>query len=256
MASLLKQARAFKFDNSKAKLNQYYRFEKIFDRWIHSSNQQVKGLPEQYFIVSGVTDALNQLYGLYKKIGIFVGEYLYHQNVLGEKATTNLQEADCIVVSHPFSADGKSSHERLKEADSFGVPIFVDCALFGICQGIDFDFEQYKNIHSVCFSLSKVFGTGLNRVGLLYTKDKFPCTIYNTWEYPLVVSAEYHYDLISTIGPDDMPAKYKDVQNKVCEELELEPSPTVIFGLDYTDKYKEFKRGNVNRVCITQYLER
>ena len=82
MASLLKQARAFKFDNSKAKLNQYYRFEKIFDRWIHSSNQQVKGLPEQYFIVSGVTDALNQLYGLYNKIGIFDGEYLYHQNVL------------------------------------------------------------------------------------------------------------------------------------------------------------------------------
>ena len=101
-----------------------------------------------------------------------------------------------------------------------------------------------------------MFGTGLSRVGLLYTKDKFPCTIYNTWGYPLVVSAEYHYDLISTIGPDDMPAKYKDVQNKVCEELELEPSPTVIFGLDYTDKYKEFKRGNVNRVCITQYLER
>ena len=58
--------------------------------------------------VSGVTDALNQLYGLYNKIGIFDGEYLYHQNVLGEKATTNLQEADCIVVSHPFSADGKS----------------------------------------------------------------------------------------------------------------------------------------------------
>ena len=25
--------------------------------------------------------------------------------------------------------------------------------------------------------------------------------------------------------------------------------------LDYTDKYSDYKRGNVNRVCITQLLE-
>lgn len=255
MASLLKQARAFNFENSKAKFNQYYRFEKAFDKWIHSSKQEVKGLPKEYHIVSGITDAFNQLYGLYDKIGVFDGEYLYHQNVLSERVTTNLQEADCIVISHPFSADGKSSLDKIQEADKLDIPIFVDCALFGVCHGIDFDFTQFKNIHSVCFSLSKVFGTGLSRVGLLYTKDKFPCSIYNTWGYPLVASAEYHYGLINTIGPDDMPFKYKDLQKSLCEELELTPSPTVIFGLDYTNKYSEYKRGNVNRVCITQLLE-
>ena len=44
-------------------------------------------------------------------------------------------------------------------------------------------------------------------------------------------------------------------QIRICEELELEPSPTIIFGLDYTDRYNDFKRGHVNRVCITRRLE-
>ena len=252
---LLTQARAFNYKDVGPKTNLLNRFEKAFDRWIHSSEQSVKGLPKEHFIVSGVTDAFNQLYGLYERIGVFDGEYMYHQNVLNERTTTNLEDADCIIISHPFSGDGMCSHDKIKIADKLNKPIFIDCALFGICCDIDFNFEQYKNIHSVCFSLSKVFGTGLNRVGLLYTKDKFPCTIYNTWGYPLVSSAEYHYGLIDTIGPDNMPKQYKDKQIKICKELELTPSPTVIFGIDYTNKYSEYKRGPSNRVCITNLLE-
>ena len=52
-----------------------------------------------------------------------------------------------------------------------------------------------------------------------------------------------------------MPKQYKDKQIKICKELELTPSPTVIFGIDYTDKYSEYKRGPSNRVCITNLLE-
>lgn len=252
---LLKQARAFNVKNSAAKISQFERFSKLYHRWIHSSSQPVQGLPQQRFIVSGVTDAFNQLYGLYERIGVFNGEYMYHEHVLGDRVTTNLEDADCIVISHPFSGDGNSSHDRIKQADKLGIPIFIDCALFGVCYDIDFNFENYKNIHSVCFSLSKVFGTGLNRVGLLYTKDKFACSVYSTWDYPLLSSAEDHYTLIMTIGPDDLPTKYKNAQNNICKDLELTPSSTVIFGLDYTDKYIDYKRGDTNRVCITTLLE-
>ena len=100
-----------------------------------------------------------------------------------------------------------------------------------------------------------MFGTGLRRVGLLYTKEKFPCTVYADWQYPLVSSAEYHYNLLSTVGPDDLPNKYEREQTKVCRWLEIKPSSTVIFGLDYTDRYANYKRGDVNRICITNYLE-
>ena len=250
------QARAFGFGDPTEKIEKMQWFQREFHKWVHSSVQEVKGLPKQHYIVSGITDAFNQLYGLYNKIGIFEGEYYYHQNVLGERATTDLREADCIVISHPFSGDGKCSHDKLAEANSYGVPIFVDCAFFGICHGISFDFKPYKNVHSVCFSLSKTFGTGLHRVGLLYTKDCFPCTVYNTWGYPLVATAEHHYGLINTIGPDEMPRRHKDAQQRICRRLGLIPSPTVIFGLDYSTRYERFKRGDTNRVCITKHLEK
>jgi hypothetical protein len=229
-------------------------FKKKFDNWIHSSKQSVVGLPKQCYIVSGLTDAFNQTYGLYNKIGIFKGEYGYHSLVLNDRVTTNLDIADIIIVSHPFSADGMSSHEKLKIADTYNKPIFVDCAFFGICHNIDFDFSKYKNIHSVGFSLSKTFGTGTRRVGLLYTIDKYPVTVYSEWNYNFVSSAENHYELIDKISPDYMVDKYIDAQNAICNELNIIPSNTIIFGLDYSTRFSNFKRGDVNRLCLSAIL--
>lgn len=251
------QERGFGFGDPTPKIKNYTNFRQEFHIWVHSSEQEVKGLPNKRnpVIVSGITDSFNQLYGLYNKIGVFDGEYMYHQNVLGDRVTTELDQADCIVISHPFSGDGKCSHDKIKEADALGIPIFIDCAFFGICHGIDFNFKPYNNIHSVCFSLSKTFGSGLHRVGLLYTKDNFPCKVYDAWQYPLVASAEHHYEKIKHVGPDDLPRKYMQTQLRVCRKLGLIPSPTVIFGLSYDEKYNAFKRGASNRLCITQRLE-
>ena len=229
------QATAFGFGNPSEKVAEFERFLQAFQVWIQSSEQAVLGLPKKRtpHVVSGITDAFNQLYGMYNKIGVHDGEYMYHQNVLKEeRITTNLEEADKL-----------------------GIPIFIDCAFFGICHGIDFNFKPYNNIHSVCFSLSKTFGTGLNRVGLLYTKDNFPCKVYKEWGYPLIASAEHHYRKIKEIGPDDLPKKYLQRQIRVCRKLGLIPSPTVIFGLSYDPRYTRFKRGSTNRVCITRRLE-
>ena len=234
---------------------QFIKFKEKFNKWIHSSMQLVTGLPKSYYIVSGVTDAFNQMYGIYNKIGVFDGEYGYHSLVIQNRVTLNLDEADAIVISHPFSADGMSSHEKIKIADSYNKPIFVDCAFFGVCHDIDFDFSSYKNIHSVCFSLSKSFGTGLHRVGLLYTVDPYPVTVYSQWQYPLVACAEHHYTLIDTISPDCLVHKYKNSQLAVCQEFNFIPSNTILFGLDYSEKYVSFKRGPVNRLCISKLLK-
>lgn len=229
----------------------YEMFQQKLDEWIHSSKQQVKGLPEMKYIVSGITDAFNQTYSLYNKIGVFDGEYGYHEKVFPDRVTKNLSEADVIIISHPFSGDGECSHSKIAKADKLSKPIFIDCAFFGICSDINFDFSQYNNIHSVCFSLSKTFGTGRQRVGMLYTKDDYPLRVYSDWGYPLFSSAIFHYDLIDTMTPDDMFLKYRQQQLEVCDRLSLIPSSTVIFGLDYFDRYNDFKRGDTNRVCIS-----
>lgn len=237
-------------------LKSYTQFHVNFDRWIKSSEQTVAGLPNSHdsYIVSGITDAFHQTYSLYNKIGIYPGEYGYHGKVFPDRVTHDLEKADVIIISHPFSADGECSHSKIAAADKLGIPIFIDCAFFGICSGINFDFSVYKNIHSVCFSLSKTFGTGWQRVGLLYTRDNYPVKVYSDWQYPLTASAERHYQLLQMYGPDDMFKKYRFKQEEICSTLRVIPSSTVIFGLDYSDKYKEFKRGNVNRLCISKGL--
>ena len=241
--------------NLSTDMSKYESFISRYHKWIHSSEQTVKGLPgSNPFIVSGITDAFNQLYGLYNKIGIFKGEYGYHNLVLSDRVTFNLQEADCIVISHPFSADGNDSSALIRYADKLNIPIFIDCAFFGICSGISFDFSEFKNIHSVCFSLSKTFGTGLHRVGLLYTKDKFPTAVYRKWNYPLITQALQHYDMLEERSPDWACTRYRNKQTAICKLYNFLPSSTVIFAIDYSDKYIKYKRGNSNRICISARL--
>lgn len=233
-------------------LASYQNFHAEFHKWIHSSRQPVHGLPSNSYIVAGITDAFHQTYSLYHTIGVFDGEYGYHEKAFPDRVTTDLSKADVIIISHPFSADGECSHSKIAAADKLGIPIFIDCAFFGACLNIDFDFSKYNNIHSVCFSLSKSFGTGWQRVGLLYTKDDYPVRVYSDWQYPLTSTAEYHYQLIKKHSPDYIADKYRFQQQKICGILGVKPSSTVLFGLDYTDRYSEFKRGNVNRLCISK----
>lgn len=232
----------------------YDRFKSAFHKWIISSKLGVKGLPGQRVLVSGMTDAFNQTYALYDNIGVFDGEYGYHQLAIGDRVTTDLSAADAIILSHPFSADGMSSHDKLKIADSFNKPIFVDCAFLGICDNVSFDLTPYKNIRTVGFSLSKTFGSGRRRIGMLYTSDHYPALVYEKWSYPFVAGAEHHYDLISKIGPDHMFEKYRPHQLAICADLGLEPSDTVIFGIDRHGNYPDYQRGQVNRVCISLAL--
>jgi len=236
-------------------LESYQKFHNKFIEWVHSSSQIVDGLPKESHIVSGITDAFNQTYSIYDKIGIFDGEYGYHEKVFPDRITKNLSEADVIIISHPASRDGECAHAQIAEADKLGVPIFIDCAFFGICSGIDFDFSKYENIHSVCFSLSKTFGTGWQRVGLLYTKDVYPVSVYSDWQYPFTASAMIHYDLIDKYSPDDMFNKYRLQQKEICDILGIMPSSTIIFGWDFSEKYNEYKRGNVNRICISKMMK-
>ena len=144
--TLLTAARAIGYGNPIDKIIPFEDFTKQFQFWVHSSTQKVAGLPNKRNpnIVSGITDAFNQLYGMYNKIGIHEGEYGYHKLCVDDRATHNLSEADCIVISHPFSADGKCSHAKIEEADKLNIPIFIDCAFFGICTDIDFNFKKYK----------------------------------------------------------------------------------------------------------------
>jgi hypothetical protein len=245
----------------KARRKRYDGFLNKFDKWVHSSNKNVKGLPSNKYLTTGITDVFDKTYIKYNKIGIFPGEYRYHQMVLEEytaesRITYNLAEADIIIVSHPFSADGLSSEKKLQLADSYNKPILVDCAYFGVCSNVSFDFTPYKNITSVAFSLSKTFGTGNLRIGLLYTNDFYPYAIWDEWGYRLHSNIHHHYNLIDKIGPDDLAKQFKKQQLDLCNKYELQPSDTVMFGLDNSDRYINYRRHDLNRICLSSLYKR
>jgi hypothetical protein len=232
----------------------YSKFISKLDSWIHSSNQKIQGLPSNKYLTAGITDVLDKTYINYEKIGIFPGEYSYHALVLEEsRLTYDLASADIIIVSHPFSATGNGSDAKLFLADAYNVPILVDCAYFGVCSNINFDFTRFKNIRSVAFSLSKTFGTGNHRLGLLYTNDFYPYEIWNEWGYQYYPDVELHSTLLDTLSPDDTVTKFKKVQIEVCNKYRLLPSDTVLFGLDYGEDYKGYKRDFVNRLCLSYF---
>ena len=241
----------------KPSLGRYASFLNKFDKWVHSSNKNVKGLPTNKYLTAGITDVFDKTYIKYNKIGIFPGEYSYHCMILEEylaesRITYNLAEADIIIVSHPFSADGLSSNEKLQLADSYNKPILVDCAYFGVCSDISFDFTPYKNIVSVAFSLSKTFGTGNLRIGLLYTNDFYPYAVWDEWFYQSYSNIDYHYNLIDKIGPDDLAKQFKKQQIKLCNKYKLQPSNTILFGLDKIGRYDNYRRHDVNRICLSK----
>ena len=245
----------------KPSLGRYASFLNKFDKWVHSSNKNVKGLPTNKYLTAGITDIFDKTYIKYNKIGIFPGEYSYHCMILEEylaesRITYNLAEADIIIVSHPFSADGLSSNEKLQLADSYNKPILVDCAYFGVCSDISFDFTLYKNIVSVAFSLSKTFGTGNLRIGLLYTNDFYPYAVWDEWFYQSYSNIDYHYNLIDKIGPDDLAKQFKKQQIKLCNKYKLQPSNTILFGLDKIGRYDNYRRHDVNRICLSKLYKR
>jgi hypothetical protein len=47
--------------------------------------------------------------------------------------------------------------------------------------------------------------------------------------------------------------KYRPMQIETCKKLNVDVSPCYIFGIDKTNQYPEFSRGNsTNRLCFSR----
>lgn len=47
--------------------------------------------------------------------------------------------------------------------------------------------------------------------------------------------------------------KYRPLQLELCEQLDLQPSPCYIFGIDNKNLYPQYSRGNnTNRLCFSR----
>ena len=217
----------------------------------------------------GTTEAFDKFYlkNNSRCLRYFKGEYMYHQvagrNYFKEAKfiEDDLPTAnDCVVISLPFSDTG-NEHPRMKEVleecTRLNIPVLVDYAYLGICRDITFDLT-HPCITDVTFSLSKTFPVPHLRIGMRLTRqdDDDALMVMNKTGYTNRLAIQVGLDLIRTWSVDFIPTQYKLAQEQLCQELEVEASNTVIFGIDSNNKFPEYNRGGqTNRLCFAKILD-
>tara|TARA_B110000503_G_scaffold24454_1_gene38578 strand:+ start:4070 stop:4948 length:879 start_codon:yes stop_codon:yes gene_type:complete len=240
--------------------------------WISTTtNNTIKKLDTFNYSVfsNGTSQAFDMFYikNKNRRFRCFKGEYIYHQLawrnnwpnwkfIEDEKLNSN----DAVVISLPFSNTG-NVHENyeliLHTCNALEIPVLIDCVYFGACANIEFDFT-YKCITDIVFSLSKTFPVAHARIGMRLTRtdDDDLMFVYDKINYNNRLSAKMGLELIKNYSPDYTYNKYVLPQHALCNDLNITPSNTVLFGLDYNNVYPEYNRGGIiNRLGLHRHYE-
>lgn len=238
---------------------------------LKSENNQLLGL-EAFSILelsAGTTQAFDDFHFCHsdKRLRVLRGEYPYHKDLFTplkkdwlwvEEAP--LESGDYLILSAPFSGSGHvhpQTWDLLKTCNEKQIPVLIDCAFWGLAQGILLDLRPYNCIQKVCFSLSKVFNVGRFRIGLVCSKEKGGAvSLQNNWDYTHKLGAFYGSKLIENFSCGYLYKKHRQNQLEFCHELQLQPSDTVLFGLGDSSWQDYSRDGSYNRVCLSKLLSR
>ena len=242
-----------------------------YKKWILSSKlNSIHGLDQFPFMCysNGTTEAFDKFYikNHTRRFRCFRGEYVYHR-LTWRNSWPNwtwlddecLDPNDAVVISLPFSDTGNahSLHEALLDkCDELGIPVLVDCAYFGICEGLNFNFN-HMCITDITFSLSKVFPVAHARIGMRFTRidDDDPLFVVNKIGYTNRIGPQIGLQLINKFSPDYIYIKYRDRQLEICKDLNVIPSRTVLFGIG-GEQWAEYNRGTAtNRLSFNKIYE-
>lgn len=266
---ILRKKYSFSDLNSDSIIDEYLH---AYDIWIKSTQtNSIVGLEEfKYRCYSnGTTEAFDKFYmkNSRRRFRCYRGEYMYHSLAWRDKFDwAYLEEAplhknDAVVISLPFADTGNKHcnyHELMRKCCEMNVPVLVDCAYFGACKGMNID-VAYPCITDITFSLSKTFPVAYARIGIRYTRvdDDDTLFVYHKINYNNKIGAVLGMKYFSNFSPDYIPQKYVDKQNEFCKILGVEPSSTVLFGIDHNKKYTQYNRGGAtNRLSFhKQYIK-
>ena len=144
----------------------------------------------------------------------------------------------------------------LQKCDEKSVPVFIDMAYLNIAQGMEINLD-HPCIEYVASSLSKAFPVELNRIGIRLQKKKFEDQLYvineDGYNYINLQNCYVGTELMKNFPADYTSKKYRKKQSEYCDKMQLTPSRCVIFGIDYNNKYPEYKRLNdTARLCFSR----
>ncbi len=236
-----------------------------YDQWIHSTQANtIVGLEQfQYKCYSnGTTEGFDKFYlrNHKRRFRCFKGEYMYHK--LAWRAGYDwawlddgpIESNDAVIISLPFADTGDihtDYHQLMRTCNELGVPVLVDCAYFGICRNIEFDFA-YSCITDITFSLSKTFPVAYARIGMRYTRidDDDTMFVYHKINYNNKIGAALGLKFLENFSSDYISSKYLQKQLNFCNTLDVQPSKTVLFGIG-GEEWSQYNRGGTkNRLSF------
>jgi hypothetical protein len=250
-------------------------FFNIYPDWIANSKlNNITGydkLPYR-FVSLGTTQGMDWWHyycaanGL--RLRMFRGEYPYNRDVLLEGWTDSkyiddapLVRGDAVIISLPFSGSGRT-HARMLElfdtCDELGIPVFVDCAWFGTCHGIQADLDR-ECIKMIAFSTTKGLSCGNWRAGIIFSRlDEGSLSVQTEWRHGIHLNVAIANVLMTSFSADTVPKKFIASHAAVCEHYGLEQTNTVhIAQAPMTSEWKRFSRdGAFNRVNIRDAVKR
>lgn len=247
-------------------------FLENFHSWVQSSTFNVFfGLNEfkHKCFSNGTTEAFDKWFirNQNRRLRVFRGEYMYHYATYRNLDLNfkwledgNLDANDHVVISMPFADSGNMHHETLSVLDSaavLSVPVLIDATYVGLTKNITFDFG-HPAIDTITFSLSKVFPVSHARIGMRLTRNDLDdgLDIYRKTSYDNRFGAALGNSLITNYNVDYNIHCYAHWQKFKCQELKIEPSKTVLFGLGNGSEWKQYNRGGLyNRLFLGGFYE-
>lgn len=250
-------------------------FAACYREWIQASRlNRFSGLSEKEFphasYVHGTSQAFDFFYRehFHKRFRFMKGEFAYHKifsrNTLQSAPLEEdvLRQGDALIVSLPFSDSGglpEGLSQTLDECARLQIPVLIDAAYIGISTGLEFDFS-HPAIHTVATSLSKTFyGAAYARVGVRFQRKHIddPVDFFNDVGMFSRVGWHLGIQMMHKFSADYIAEKYRATQIAICQELGVEPSSCVIFGIARSDddRFHELNRGRAtHRLCLSHLI--
>lgn len=222
----------------------------------------------------GTTESFAHFYIRYRdghRLRLQRADYFYHQMMhklwYAEKFAwldeDQLRPGDVLVISVPFSDSGDcplNLTETLDQCENLGIPVMLDLAYINLCSPDSFPYEidlSRDCIKYVVSSLSKVFPVENLRIGIRLQKEQWDDQLYvineTNYNYINILSAFVGSNMIRTYPNTFMYNRYRQNQLDLCTQLQVEPSPCFIFGIDHNNQYSAYNRGaQTNRLCFSR----
>jgi len=227
--------------------------------------------------IIGTTQALDEFHWRHrdKTLRMFRGEYAYNRRVYethdvfipqDHHLDTSsgdyrpLTNNDYVIISLPFAGFGDKHYHMdtmLNDALKTKTPVLVDCAWFGTCMNIDFDFS-HPAITEVCFSTSKGLGCGRYRSGIRYSNYE-DGMIYQHNNYNHLVGSNMQLAMwmMQHFRSDHIPANFRGFQEDICKEFGLTPANCIHIGIaPKTAEWQEFELAGLHyRVGLNKMVK-